>query len=385
MANKQINQLPDVTSGFSSDTLIPVQLPDGTTGRVLASQVQGGGSSTPRLSDVLEQSNYTNGYDIILNAGSKLTSSQTEGEDSLLMSEGYIYTLSYDGTDNSTNIYLTPGETGIRKNNNQTGTPEATISLFGNGINIATSSIDGRQTNQIVYSNDGNNTSLYKLFGENGDSFIENTSSLSDINANKVDLYYTKGINGELYLNKEYDSGYYRSIVNNSNEGDSSITQNPSFISAQATSIGSGNNDGLELDPQESNLGTRLYSTDTNGDISSFEVNPSRARIRAIGDNGDSNSIIDVTRNTINTTSSALTLETETTTIRDDDGTLLLQNPNQVTISSNIIQLSKVGATDLRLFIEGLSVHNNNSAALTAGLQVNEVYRKTSGELMIVH
>jgi hypothetical protein len=635
MANKQINQLPDVTSGFSSDTLIPVQLPDGTTGRVLASQVQGGGSSTPGLYSVLDVDSYTNGYPIILNAGSKLKSSNTVGEDSLQMAEGYINTQSSD-ENGGTSVYLTPTEMGIRKSSNQTGTPLSSV-IVGDNLVLQAQSIDNVYSSQFVYNNDGTSSEYLNALGS-GNSHITKDTSLNDGNsASSVVDHYIKNETGEFRLTKTTEAGSEITEII-TNEGTSTITQNPTLITSQAKTVildspdvngtqtsfaigdpfedgnpviigriatsdglqtyvsqqevdnstrgfynenlssiqrirevinangsswridgssknlttnidatigldlnalkgsdwgydaqqdygydggfqelrnriqiskhfyepdgdlfriddvhikynetlgnlindeykginfgtpngklatythtlqwdatdlygysltnlenkhegGSSNevsiiyngdeqlsqstqdatsiqfdvmhydgrnsylhidqgqssfqsnltnqNDGLDLDPAENNLGTRLYSTrvDT-GDISSFEVNPTRARIRVIGDNGDSNSIIDVTRNTINTTSSALTLETETTTIRDDDGTLLLQNPNQVTISSNIIQLSKVGATDLRLFIEGLSVHNNNSAALAAGLQVNEVYRKTSGELMIVH
>jgi hypothetical protein len=281
--NKEINQLPDVTSGFSSDTLIPVQLPDGTTGRVLASQVQGGGGSTPPLYSVLEVDNYTNGYDIILNAGSKLKSSNTNGEDSLQMIESYINMGSYDGNFDSTQLYLTPTQTGIRKNNNQTGTPEAEILLDSNGIILRTQPVDNVYNNSITYGNAGENNEEL-LYSSDGTSYVRKNSVVTSNRARVTTNHYIKGGDGEFAFDKVEDVYGYTSRVTE---------------------------------------GSRV--------------------------------------------------------------TLIDQSSTYVNLTANNITLSKTDGTNLRLFINDLSVHNNNSAALAAGLQVNEVYRKNSGELMIVH
>jgi hypothetical protein len=322
MANKQINELTSGTSVNSTDRF-PIQNDEGITKSITAEQIADfiGGGSTPNLSDVLDQGNYTNGYDIILNAGSKLTSSQTEGEDSLQMIEGYINLSSYDGNFDSTQLYLTPTQNGIRKNNNQTGTPEAEILLDSNGVILKSESLDGKYSNEIKLTNDNTNYSLFN-FVDGDVSYIETTSSLNNTNANKVDLYYTKGVNGESSLQIEKDSSYYNISLNDT-INNSTFSQTPSDINFT-----------------------------------------SKRSIIQVGE---------------------FTIFTPTSTIRDDDGTLLLENRNQVTISSNIIQLSKVDSTFLSLYIPHLPTYNNNGAALAGGLSVGYIYKKPNGELMIVH
>jgi hypothetical protein len=318
MANKQINQLPGAANLVGSDNL-PIQDIDGTTKRIAANQIAEfiGTATTPGLSDVLAQDNYANGYPIILNANAKITSDNQNGVDFLQINPGYVNLESVsDGNLDSTQLYLAPTETAIKKTNYQTGTPEANILLNRVGINISTSSIDGSQINDIVYSNDGNNTSLYKFVGPSGDSWIESNSQLSDTRANKVDLYYTKGVNGEFLLQKDYDTTYYRSTVTNSNGNQSSFLQ-----------------DAIQI------ISTSKY----------FSIN------------------------------------SESSSIRDTDQTLSIENINQLSLQSNIITLSKSSGTNLRLFISNLQVFANNNAALAAGLVATEVYRKSTGELMIVH
>lgn len=312
--NKEINQLPDVTSGFSSDSLIPVQLADGTTGHVPASELPSG--STPELSDVLDQSNYTNGYDIIVNAGSKIKSNTSTGEDYILPGNGFISILSNDGDVNATRIIVYPTELSINKTNTSESVDEATILFRTDGLHLLNKSTDLIYDNSIVYGNDGN---INKLFNFNDGTYLSRISSDSSISsggANEVELYYVKNDDGEFSLQIEKDTTYYSSVVTGGGE-QTTFTQT-------ATEI---------------NLASIRFSIDS-----------------------------------------------QDSSIRDDgDGDLNVENPNQVILTSDAIRLTPFNASDLRLFIEGLSVHNNNSAALAAGLQVNEVYRKSSGELMIVH
>jgi hypothetical protein len=315
MANKQINELTSGTSVNSTDRF-PIQNDEGITKSITAQQIADfiGGGSTPGLSDVLDVDNYANGYPIILNANAKIISDNQTGNDFLQMNPGYINLQSVNEENvDATQLYLTPTQIGIRKNNSQTGTPEAEILLDSNGVILKSESLDGKYSNEIKLTNDNTNYSLFN-FVDGDVSYIETTSSLNNTNANKIDLYYTKGVNGESSLQIEKDSSYYNISLNDT-INNSTFSQTPSDINFTS-----------------------------------------------------SRSIIEV---------GEFTIFTPTSTIKDDNGSLDIQ--------SNDITLTKSDGANLRLFINGLSVHNNNSSALSAGLVVNEVYRKTSGELMIVH
>jgi hypothetical protein len=315
MANKQINELPSGTTVTSTDKF-PIQNISGETKSITADQIADfiGTATTPGLSDVLNQDNYTNGYDIIVNAGSKIKSNTSTGEDYILPGNGFISILSNDGDVNAARIIVYPTELSINKTNTSESVDEATILFRTDGLHLLNKSTDLIYDNSIIYRNDGNINKLFNFNDGTYQSRISSDSSISSGGANEVQLYYVKNDDGELSLQIEKDTTYYSSVVAGGGE-QTTFTQT-------ATEI---------------NLASRRFSID--GQDSSIR----------------------------------------------DDGNLNVESPNQVILKSDAIRLTPFNASDIILYIEGLQVFNNNAAALSGGLFPNQVYRKNSGELMIVH
>lgn len=316
MANIQINELPSGANVQSTDKF-PIQNINGETKSITADQIADfiGAATTPGLSDVLDQDNYTNGYDIILNANSKIKSNTSTGENFILPGDGFISIQSNDGDVNTTRMIVYPTELSISKINTAESVDESTILFRTDGLHLLSKSTDLVYDNSVVYGTNGNINSSFIFNDGTTNSRITKDSSISTGAANEVELYYTKGEAGELTLQIEKDTTYYTSVVSDGS--------NQSIFTQNTTEI---------------NLASRSFSIDS----------------------ADSS-------------------------VRDSDGNLNIENPNQLILKSDVIRLTPFNASNVILYIEGLSVHNNNAAALAAGLSVNEVYRKTSGELMIVH
>lgn len=315
MANIQINELPSGANVQSTDKF-PIQNISGETKSITADQIADfiGAATTPGLSDVLDQDNYTNGYDIIVSAGSKIKSDSSIGENYILPGNGFISIQSNDGDVNTTRMIVYPTELSISKINTAQSVDESTILFRTDGLHLLSKSTDLVYDNSVVYGTDGNINSRFDFNDGTYQSRITSDSSVSSGGANEVELYYTKGDSGELSLQIEKDTTYYTSVVSDN-----------------------GNNSTFTQTSTEINLASRRFSIDS-----------------------------------------------EDSSVRCD-ANLNLENPNQLILKSDVIRLTPFNASNVILYIEGLQIFNNNSDALSGGLFPNQVYRKNSGELMIVH
>lgn len=297
--------------------------------------------STNGLSSVLANNNSTGTYSIEMSNSTTIDAANGGGQ----------LDLRYGGNDDDVMLSNDGGAFGDSQLNLTTGYVE--LSCYGTSSIISGLELDPESNS--------NGTRLYK----------EDTSSGAKTNL-EINTSF-----GE--IRSEAGSGDYEVLIN--------VDGSTGLASLITYDYAGDRVDALELDPTLTNLGTRLYSEDTNsGDISEVKLEPTQIILESqatIKGNIYSSRIENIIGN-IDIICENQTSGEVGSVLLNASGEVLIVGNDGIDTSSIFVGGVNISIETVELLLPLISTYADNAAAISGGLVADTVYKTATGELRIV-